>query len=148
MRWMACATVLVCGLILAGCGSGTKAGSASSGSASAPSSAAQATAAAPTSAAPSSTATATKAAAGNPVVPADFCTFLGVEAPRIKADGSTAGAEADFAIDLANWIDAHPPEKPRTAADLDDASQGTCADLRSQVVASIGSSSFAGALGG
>lgn len=35
-------------------------------------------------------------------------------------------ALADLALELASWLDTHAAQKPRTAADLDEASQSTC----------------------
>lgn len=83
---------------------------------------------------------------GNPVRGADFCTFLSRESPRLKAAGSTAGALADLAIEFASWLDTHQAEKPRTAADLDEASSGSCPATRGAVLASLGKNSFAAAL--
>lgn len=84
---------------------------------------------------------------GNPVDGTAFCAFLATMAPRLAADGSAPGAEADFAIELANWIGEHPAQKPRTAKDLDDASQQTCPKSRTTVVTAMGASSFDEALG-
>lgn len=81
-------------------------------------------------------------AAGNPLVGADFCAFLAGVAPALPAAGSTAGALAQLTIELTNWIEAHPDQKPRYAADMDDASSANCPDTRAKVVAALGTSSF------
>lgn len=83
----------------------------------------------------------------NPVDGTAFCAFLATMAPRLKSDGSAPGAKADFAIELANWIGEHPDQKPRTAADLDAASQKTCPKSRATAVAAMGATSFEDALG-
>lgn len=109
----------------------------------------------PTTAGTSSTgapATTTPADAGgsdgdNPVDGTTFCAFLAKEEPKLKGAGAAAGAKAFFAIDLANWIGEHPDQKPRTAADLDNASRKTCPKSRSAVVAAMGAASFDEALG-
>ena len=90
--------------------------------------------------------TAGSSSAGNPVKGADFCAFLSTQTPRLKADGSTAGALADLAIEFSSWLDTHKSEKPRTAADLDDASTKTCPATRAAVLATLGEDSFAAAL--
>jgi hypothetical protein len=81
-------------------------------------------------------------AGGNPVVGADFCAFLAGLAPALPAAGSAAGALAQLTIELTNWIDAHPDQKPRYASDMDDASTASCPDTRAKVVAALGTSSF------
>ena len=86
------------------------------------------------------------AAAGNPVTGADFCAFLSQQTPRLKTDGNPAGALADLAIEFASWLDTHQSEKPRTAADLDEASTGTCPATRAAVLTTLGKSSFEAAL--
>ncbi|MFC4034312.1 hypothetical protein ACFO3J_22945 [Streptomyces polygonati] len=83
----------------------------------------------------------------NPVDGAQFCAFLTQEEPKLKSAGSQPGAEAEFAIDLASWIDEHPGQKPRTAADLDSASQRSCPKVRTAAVADLGASSFEDSLG-
>jgi hypothetical protein len=83
----------------------------------------------------------------NPVNGPQFCAFLGKLEPRLKSDGSAAGAEADFAIELANWIGEHPGQKPRTAADLDSASQQSCPKTRTAALADLHAGSFDAALG-
>jgi hypothetical protein len=98
--------------------------------------------------APSAAAAAEPAAAdGNPVDGAAFCALLAKVAPKLKGDGSAAGALADLTVELSNWIEAHPEQKPRTAADLDAAST-SCSPTRSAVLASLGTASFAKAFGG
>jgi membrane-bound lytic murein transglycosylase B len=87
------------------------------------------------------------AAAGNPVNGADFCAFLTTMQPRMAKDGSAAGALADLAIEFASWLDTHPTQKPRTAADLDEASQSSCPAVRTAVLRVLGKDSFASALG-
>jgi hypothetical protein len=103
------------------------------------------TSAAPTTPDASSTAASTSAE-GNPVKGADFCAFLSQQTPRLKADGSTAGALADLAIEFAGWLDTHKSEKPRTAADLDEASTSACPATRAAVLATLGKDSFDAAL--
>ena len=94
----------------------------------------------------SATATKPKAAGGrNPVDGPAFCSFLKKMEPRLKADGSKAGAEADLAIELAGWIEKHA--KPRTASDLDDATKQACPQTRTEVVKLMGGTSFADTLG-
>jgi len=83
----------------------------------------------------------------NPVNGPQFCAFLGKLEPRLKSDGSAAGAKADFAIELANWIGEHPGQKPRTAADLDSASQQSCPKTRTAALADLHAGSFDAALG-
>ncbi|WNI14555.1 hypothetical protein [Actinacidiphila sp. ITFR-21] len=100
------------------------------------------TSAAGTTSAPGATATGVPADDADPVDGASFCAFLTEEAPKLKAAGSTAGAEAELAIDLAGWIEEHPERKPRTGADLDAASEPTCPKVRASVVASVGAGSF------
>lgn len=127
MKRIACLFVL---LVLTACGGG----SGGSDNASKP----------PTGA--STTAAKADGGAKNPLNGEDFCAFLTKKLPRLKTDGSTAGALADLAIELATWIGDHPEQKPRTSADLDDASQKTCPDVRKQVVATLGTTSFVDAL--
>jgi hypothetical protein len=95
---------------------------------------------------PATSATEAGSADGNPVDGPEFCAFLTREAPRLKAVGSAVGAKAAFAIELATWIGEHPAQKPRTATDLDDASQQSCPDTRKAVVASLGATDFDDAL--
>ncbi|WP_327287445.1 hypothetical protein [Streptomyces sp. NBC_01198] len=83
----------------------------------------------------------------NPVDGPQFCAFLGKLEPRLKSDGSAAGAEADLAVELANWIGEHPGQKPRTAADLDSASQQSCPKTRTAALADLHAGSFDEALG-
>lgn len=128
----ACALML---LVLTACGGGKSPHAANSSVTSSP----------PVSS-PTASATHASAAAGNPVDSAAFCAFLAKMAPRLKSDGSSAGAEADFAIEFASWIEDQP-QKPRTASDLDDASQQTCPQARTDVVAAMGANSFSDALG-
>jgi hypothetical protein len=85
-------------------------------------------------------------AAGNPVNGADFCAFLTGLEPRLSADGSPVGALADLAIEFASWLDTHAAEKPRTAADLDEASQSSCPTMRTKVLTTLGKDSFSSAL--
>jgi hypothetical protein len=93
------------------------------------------------------TASASAAAAGNPVNGADFCAFLTTMQPRMTADGSAVGALADLAIEFASWLDTHAAQKPRTAADLDEASQSSCPAIRTAVLNVLEKDSFASALG-
>jgi hypothetical protein len=86
-------------------------------------------------------------AAGNPVNGPDFCAFLTAQEPRLAADGSPVGALADLAIEFASWLDTHAAEKPRTAADLDEATQASCPTVRTKVLATLGKDSFSSALG-
>ena len=115
-------------LFLSACGSGPSTGGTSAGG--------------------TSTAVATHAAAAdaNPIDGVAFCAFLTQLAPRLKQDGSAPGATADFAIEFASWLDDHPTQKPRTASDLDDASQKTCAQTRTTAVTAMGATSFSDAL--
>ncbi|MFJ5609534.1 hypothetical protein ACIQCJ_09125 [Streptomyces sp. NPDC093221] len=103
-------------------------------------------------ASPSASASASASASGgsggaNPVDGPTFCAFLAKEGPRIKDSGAPAGAKAFFAIDLANWIEQHPDQKPRTAADLDAAALGSCPKYRATVTSAMGAASFTEALG-
>jgi len=86
-------------------------------------------------------------AAGNPVKGADFCAFLTTMEPRMTKDGSAAGALADLAIEFSSWLDTHAAQKPRTAADLDEASQASCPTIRTVVLKVLEKDSFASALG-
>ncbi len=95
---------------------------------------------------PSGSSPAANSAGGNPVQGADFCAFLSQQTARLRADGSHAGALADLAIEFAGWLDRHRAEKPRTAADLDEISSGSCPATRTAVLASLGKDSFAAAL--
>ncbi|MYS24088.1 hypothetical protein GA0115240_16064 [Streptomyces sp. DvalAA-14] len=131
-------------LVLALCGCGSGGSGSGGGHSSAPGTAAGATTAATGAAGTSGAQTADD---GNPVDGAQFCAFLGKLEPRLKGDGSAAGAEADFAVELANWIGEHPEQKPRTAADLDDASRQSCPKVRTAAVADLGASSFQDSLG-
>ena len=88
------------------------------------------------------------ATTGNPVNGSDFCAFLSALQPRLSADGSTAGALADLSIEFASWLDTHAAQKPRTAADLDDASQSTCPEVRTTVLVALGADSFTKAFNG
>jgi hypothetical protein len=85
-------------------------------------------------------------AGGNPVNGADFCAFLTAQEPRLAADGSPVGALADLSIEFASWLDTHAAQKPRTAADLDEASQSTCPAMRTKVLTTLGKDSFSSAL--
>src|SRR6476469_7924997 len=87
------------------------------------------------------------AAAGNPVNGPDFCAFLTAMEPRLTKDGSAVGALADLAIEFASWLDTHAAQKPRTAADLDEASQASCPAIRTVVLSVLEKDSFADALG-
>jgi len=119
-------------LVLSACGSGSGTSPSTGGTSAGGTSAAAATHAA--------------AADANPIDGAAFCAFLTKLAPRLTQDGSAPGATADFAIEFANWIDDHPTQKPRTASDLDDASQKTCAKTRTTAVTAMGATSFSDAL--
>ena len=91
------------------------------------------------SAAPSSS---VAVASGNPVNGPDFCALLTSLEPRLSTDGSTAGALADLTIEFASWLDTHTAQKPRTAADLDEASQSSCPAMRTKVLSALGTDSF------
>lgn len=126
----------------AGCGSSTSGG--------VPASGADTTVASsgPVSSAPVSSAAAEPVVAdGNPVDGAAFCAFLATMVPKLKGDGSAAGALADLTLGLSSWIEAHPEQKPRTAEDLDAAST-SCSQTRGAVLASLQTASFAQAFGG
>ncbi|MGZ4725605.1 MAG: hypothetical protein ACXV8L_15475 [Ilumatobacteraceae bacterium] len=138
-RWLASATVLV----VAGCGGG--AGKAAVTSVATVPSPTQPSAT--TAGASPITSSATAATSGNPLVGAAFCAFLEQDLPVLKSAGSAAGAIAQFAGDFGVWIDAHPAQKPRTASDLDSASDATCPAVRSQAVNALGAASFDEALG-
>jgi len=86
-------------------------------------------------------------ASGNPLDGAALCAFLEQDLPALKSAGSAPGALAQFAGDFGVWLDGHPAQKPRTASDLDSASEATCPAVRSQVVAALGADSFIHALG-
>ncbi|MEO7369366.1 MAG: hypothetical protein ABIZ69_00795 [Ilumatobacteraceae bacterium] len=86
-------------------------------------------------------------ASGNPLDGAAFCAFLQQDLPALKSAGSAAGALAQFAGDFGVWLDGHQSQKPRTADDLDAASEPVCPDVRSQAVAALGTDSFVAALG-
>nr|WP_223187759.1 hypothetical protein [Streptomyces sp. CBMA29] len=127
--------------MLAACGGG------SGGSKPSPTGSARASGSAPA-ASVSASASATGGSGGaNPVDGPTFCAFLAKEGPRIKDSGAPAGAKAFFAIDLANWIEQHPDQKPRTAADLDAAALGSCPKYRATVTSAMGATSFTEALG-
>lgn len=87
-------------------------------------------------------------AGSGPVDARAFCAFLKEDASKLASAGSAPGALAQLAGDLAGWIKEHPEQKPRTAADLDAASQANCPELRAQVVAFLGGTSFADTIGG
>ncbi|WP_223694127.1 hypothetical protein [Leifsonia poae] len=128
------AVLAVAALLLSGCAaSSPPAGSA-------PASRAAADAATTASSAP--------AAGGNPVNGADFCALLTGLEPRLSTDGSTAGALADLSIEFASWLDTHAEQKPRTAADLDDASRTSCPEVRTSVLKALGADSFDRAFNG
>jgi hypothetical protein len=131
MKRVACCALL---LVLTACGSDASPDTA--GSSTKPSS--QVSSSAPTSQ--------DAGAEGNPVDGATFCEFLARVEPKLKAVGSPVGAEAALAVELATWVGDHPAQKPRTASDLDDASQGTCPKSRTNVLASLGAASFSDAL--
>ncbi len=97
------------------------------------------------SAAPS---TSVAGASGNPVNGPAFCAFLTNLEPRLSSDGSTAGAVADLSIEFASWLDSHAAQKPRTAADLDEASQSSCPAVRTKVLSTLGTDTFTKAFGG
>ena len=87
------------------------------------------------------------ATADNPLDGAAFCAFLEQDLPALQSAGSAPGALAQFAGDFGAWLDTHAAQKPRTAADLDSASEPTCPAVRSQVVTALGTDSFIKALG-
>ncbi|MFJ2634857.1 hypothetical protein ACIO6U_23350 [Streptomyces sp. NPDC087422] len=143
-RTVPTAGVAVAGaLLLAACGGGSggsRPSATGSGKATGSASAASPSA--------SASASATGGSGGaNPVDGPTFCAFLAKEGPRIKDSGAPAGAKAFFAIDLANWIEQHPDQKPRTAADLDAAALGSCPKYRATVTSAMGAASFTEALG-
>lgn len=139
-------------LLLAACGSGSG-GSGSGSDSGSPKAAATDSSKAGTtdSSKPTAKDTSTMDAGGsddaNPVDGPTFCAFLAKEESRVKGSGAPAGAEAFFAIDLATWIGEHPDQKPRTGADLDDASQKSCPKSRAIITTAMGATSFADALG-
>ena len=141
-------TLLVGGL--AGCGSSSRVGAGSSATTGRTTATATATTTVSTTSATtvssSSAPISTPTVSGNPVVPTDFCFFLYDEVATLPAAGSQAGALAQFAGDLSGWIERHPAQKPRTAADLDDAAR-TCPDAATAVVSNFGKASFTAALG-
>lgn len=147
MKRVACCAVLLLPLLLTACGGSSDDGDLSTKPLKTPA-AAKTPAAKPTTEAPAAEVPAAEvpAAEGNPVDGEAFCAFLKQTAPQLKAAGSAPGAEASFAIELANWIGEHPEQKPRTADDLDAASQESCPDTRTEVVATMGATSFADAL--
>lgn len=128
--------VLALAALCAGCGASSGGGSTAAG--------ATTSAAAPSSASPPATSTAAPepAAGGNPLDAADFCAFLSEDAPKISAAGSPEGALAQLSGDLAFWIEAHPEQKPRTAADLDEAAAAACPDVAKTVLTALGAESF------
>ena len=65
------------------------------------------------------------------------------EEPRLTGAGSTAGAVATFAIDLANWVEQDPSHKLADSRALDTLTTATCPAVRSAVVKSLGGDSFA-----
>jgi hypothetical protein len=65
----------------------------------------------------------------------------------VKSAGSDVGAPAALTIDPAAWIEKHPDQQPRTAADFDDASQRTCPKVRESIVAATGQDSLGEAVG-
>jgi hypothetical protein len=136
-------------LLLTVCGCGSNGSGSDAGHSSAPGTTTAATGGASSGAATTdSKAPETKASDDkNPLDGAQFCAFLTQEEPKLKSAGSQPGAEAEFAIDLASWIDEHPDQKPRTAADLDSASQQSCPKVRTAAVADLGASSFEDSLG-
>ena len=88
------------------------------------------------------------ASSGNPLNGPEFCAFLTNLEPRLAGDGSTAGALADLTTEFASWLDTHSAQKPRTAADLDEASQSACPAVRTKVLSTLGADSFKQAFGG
>lgn len=84
-------------------------------------------------------------AGGNPVDAKAFCAFLTKMEPRLTKDGSSVGAEADLAIELATWVESHA--QPRTAADLDEAASKSCPQVRTRVVKLMGGTSFSDTIG-
>jgi hypothetical protein len=85
---------------------------------------------------------------GNPVDAADLCPFLQESLPVLQGVGSPVGALAQFAGRLATWVQEHPDQNPRTAADLDEAAQAGCPAVHAEVVAALGADSFAEAMRG
>ncbi|MGA5699781.1 hypothetical protein [Peterkaempfera bronchialis] len=123
-------------LLLTACGGDKGSGAAgASAAAASPSAAAPATESAPA-------AESAPPVDANPVDGKAFCAFLTEEEPKLKSIGSPVGAQAALTVDLAGWVEKHPEQKPRTASDLDDASQQSCPELRSSIVAAAGYSSF------
>ncbi|MEU4097082.1 hypothetical protein [Streptomyces sp. NPDC026673] len=84
---------------------------------------------------------------GNPVDAAAFCAFLAEEQPKLKSVGSEVGAQAALTIDLAGWIEEHPEQQPRTAADFDDAARRDCPDVRESILAATGHDTLREVLG-
>jgi hypothetical protein len=136
-------------LILVGCGGSTaKVATTTVGTSSSPPSPVGSTPPSVTTAQASATTNPTPAGADeNPLDGAALCAFLEQDLPKLKSAGSAAGALSFFAGDFGVWLDDHPTQKPRTASDLDSASEGACPALRSQVVAALGGDSFQQVLG-
>lgn len=97
----------------------------------------------------SASAATTATAAGSLLNPQAFCSFLISAERRMKTDGSIPGPSsvADFGLQLANWIDTHRDQKPRTAADLDVASERTCPKPRAEILQLLKAPTFDAALG-
>jgi hypothetical protein len=138
-RALLCAVLL----LLAGCGGG--ADDSAAGEPSEPSTASSSTA--ESTAAESSAAPTEPADDENPVRAKDLCAFLSKDLTRLQAVGSPIGALAQFAVGFAGWVEEHPEQKPRTAADLDEAAQGSCPAVRTSVLTTLGADSFVDALG-
>jgi hypothetical protein len=77
---------------------------------------------------------------------AALCAFLQSELPALKAAGSTGGAVAQLAIDYANWIAADSSRVLPDAAAMDTLTQASCPGVRTDVLKTIGSDSFANGL--
>ena len=136
------ALVLAACLLAAACSSGATA-TPPAGSA-APATSPAATSPAAASAGPSATDTAPSAAVGGDG--AALCAFLQSELPALKAAGSTGGAVAQLAIDYANWIAVDSSRVLPDAAAMDTQTQASCPAVRTDVLKTIGSDSFANGL--
>ena len=124
-------------LLLSACGGG---GSPSAGGSSAPASSAPGEATSPTR--PSHA-----VPAGNPLDGRAFCAYIAGVPAKMQAAGSTGGALTELTNGVVGWTELHPEQKPRTAADLDEATRTNCPDTRTQALSYLHADSFAAAFG-
>jgi len=72
---------------------------------------------------------------------AEVCTFIEGQLPKLKAIGSTVGAEANIAVSLFDFFDKHgiAPD----GGQLETATKAQCPDVHAQLLTVTGLSSLA-----